>query len=217
MGLTELDAAALRRVRLDRSVRFDEIGLTLVGAGLARWFSANGLDDHQARIRTIVPIGGVIGGDRAALGNRSSFLLIAVPIGEMSVVDRLALVNAEVREAVASGQHRAAAAGLATLGAVRGRRTDTRMFADDRHRFVDLVVSCIPGSRRSMQFDGRDHDITYALLPISRAVRVAVSLADIGGRLSVTLTADQRSLPEIDFVLDGIHRAARELIAAQRA
>ena len=65
-----------------------------------------------------------------------------------------------------------------------------------------------------MRFDGREHDITHALLPISRAVRVAVSLADIGGRLSVTLTADERSLPEVDFVLDGIRRAARELVAA---
>jgi hypothetical protein len=38
-------------------------------------------------------------------------------------------------------------------------------------------------------------------------------MLDVAGRLGVSITADATSLPELDFVLDGMRRTAAELAA----
>ncbi|MEL6890876.1 MAG: wax ester/triacylglycerol synthase domain-containing protein [Actinomycetota bacterium] len=214
VGLAELPSAPLRRLRRDLDLRFDELCLTIVGGALARRFGATDPVEPEARIRTLVPVAGAARRSRSSLGNRASFLLIALPIGPMPIDRRLAIVREEIGEAVASGQHRAAAFGLRALERLpvdpSGRQADA--MAD--RRFVDLVVSCIPGSRRRLRFDGHDHDVTFPLLPVTRTVRVAIGIGDIGGRLGVSIAADDRALPEIDFVLDAMTRATGDLLAA---
>jgi WS/DGAT/MGAT family acyltransferase len=212
VGLTELPSPALRRRRLDEHVRFDELGLTVVGGALGRLFAARGSLEPDARIRTLVPIGG-LSRDAGVLGNRSSYLLIALPVAPMSATARLGIVRDEVQGALRAGQHRAATMSLRALDTLPGESADAiSAFTSDR-RFVDLVVSCIPGPRRRLRLDGVNHDVTFALLPITRHVRIAVGMLDVAGRLGVSITADATSLPELDFVLDGMRRTAAELAA----
>jgi diacylglycerol O-acyltransferase len=159
-----------------------------------------------------VPIGG-LSRDAGVLGNRSSYLLIALPVAPMSATARLGIVRDEVQGALRAGQHRAATMSLRALDTLPGESVDAiSAFTSDR-RFVDLVVSCIPGPRRRLRLDGINHDVTFALLPITRHVRIAVGMLDVAGRLGVSITADATSLPELDFVLDGMRRTAAELAA----
>ena len=219
VSLTEVPASRMRDVRRLAGARFDAIGLTVVGAAVGRLLRARGTlpasgDDGGPRIRTLVPVATSFGGGDARLGNHASFLLLALPIGAMDPRRRLALVAEELDEAITSGQHRAAAMSMRALETAPADVTERiSSFTNDR-RFVDLVVSCVPGSRRPLTFDALAHRITHAILPITEQVRLAVGWSDIAGRSGVAVTSDDGALPEREFFVRALERSADELAGA---
>ncbi len=217
VAFTELDAAALRSVRMRNNVRFDVIGLTITAGAVGRLLTARGESVDDVRIRTLVPVAGAGPGARDALGNRATFLLITVPVGPMTASERLRAVSAEVGDAIASGQHRAVAMSMKALESAPPESSATVSSFTTSRQFVDLVVSCVPGSRRRMTFDGIAHDITYPILPITPRMRVAVGFGDIGGRLGVALTVDEHVMPEVEFFVDAIRRSAADVARVSEA
>jgi hypothetical protein len=211
--LTELDHAGLRAVRRRHQQRFDVVGLTVVAGAMSRLFEARGQSTHGVRLRTLVPVA-QRGARRADLGNRAAFLLVTIPIEPMDPIARLELVADEIAEALASGQHRASAMSMRALETVPPESASAMSSFTAGGHFVDLVVSCVPGVRGALSLDGIPHALTYPILPITDQMRVAVGLADIGGRLGVAVCADDHVLPELDFFTDAIRRSTTALIAA---
>ncbi len=126
----------------------------------------------------------------------------------MAPLERLHRVAEEVADALAAGQHRAAAMSMRALETAPAESASAVSSFTASGHFVDLVVSCVPGSRRMLHFDGIPHDITHPILPITPQMRVAVGFGDIAGRLGVAITADESVLPELDFFADSIVRAS---------
>lgn len=212
--LTELTRLDMRQVRRRLGVRFDALGLAMVGGAVNRLLQARGEVESTRRIRTLVPVALTNAGRRSGLGNRASFLLVALPVGPMSPLSRLELTSDAIDEALESGQHRAATMSMRALETAAAESVAAVQAFSHTGHFVDLVVSAIPGPRRALYFDGIPHDVTFPILPITPQMRVAVGMVDIAGRLGVAITADRNALPEIDFFVEAMLRSGADIAAA---
>ena len=76
---------------------------------------------------------------------------------------------------------------------------------------MDLIVTYVRGPRRPLWLTGLPHVSTHPLMPLGGFVRLMVGAVNLGGRVGLSVTADPVALPEVDFLLDRMERAALSL------
>jgi diacylglycerol O-acyltransferase len=204
---------AIVRCRLDLAkqiahthhVKINDVVLAAVAGGL-RALLANRGENVPLMQRAMVTITHHDQGPGQTLGNKPSWMIVPLPLGEADPMRQLELIATETsacknkaRPEVGSGIFRF----------VAGQRIWYRQFP--RQRSVNLVVSNVPGPPLSLYLAGARLREMFPMMPPMGNLTLVVAALSYAGQLNLTVVGDRECCPDIEVFADGVRRALDDL------
>jgi len=187
----------------------NDVVLAVVAGALHRFLERRGI---QAKtFRTMVPVSTRDESQRMALGNRVSNIFVDLPVGKMDATERLHTISAATKDLKSSH----AAVGATTLMEMGTWAPPTlhalaaRLMS--RGRFINLVVSNVPGPQVPMYMLGARLVATYPMMPLAERCALSIAVTSLTGVMGFGITSDWDSLPDIEYLAEGILVALDEL------
>jgi diacylglycerol O-acyltransferase / wax synthase len=178
--------------------------LRAAGHGLRPRFRAPGQPPVQPRAAEIDPD---LAAQGALPGNRTTGLLLDLPVGPMSLPDRVAAVQAVRQARLRRGDADAAAFVLHSMRLMPPplqRAFARRSFTSKR---FNLIVSIFPGVRRTCYLLGTEVTAVFPVLALASGVGVAVGAMTWGQSLCIGLMTDPDLIPDAALLAGEIEHA----------
>ncbi len=173
---------------------------------LERGEAVRGIDLH-----TLVPVSVRTAAQAGALGNRVSALIVGLPIGEASPRRRYAALVAHTAELKRSHE----VVGAEMLTSFSGFAPATLLQQATRlqwaQRFVNLVVTNVPGPQFPLYFAGAPLREVFPCVPLAPNLAMSVAVVSYAGSLGFGLVGDWDAMPDIDRFGDHLGAAFDEL------
>ena len=219
---TTLDLGDVAKVRRRFGGTINDVLLTCVTAGYRALLIAHGDDPDHAVVRTAVPVNVRDTSRHADNGNHVSALLIELPVSLTDPVERLSAVCQLTQRAKAS--HMAQAAEtltiLADLAPPMAVGSISRLAARVEHRLaqrsITTITTNVPGPPFPLYCLGREMLEELPYLGLTEGVRVSTAILSYNGRISVGVTGDEGSVPDVRVATDAVTRTLAELVTAAR-
>jgi diacylglycerol O-acyltransferase / wax synthase len=146
-------------------------------------------------------------GDGAASGNRTAGVLLDLPVGPMSLAERVTAVRAVRQARLRRGDADAAAFVLRAMNLLPPplQRVIARTAFTSR-RF-SLIVSVFPGTRQRRQLLGAQVTEVFPVLALADGVGLALGAMTWGRSLSIGIMADPALIPDVAVLAAGIRDA----------
>jgi len=187
------------RVRAARStagVGTSTLLIGLVAEALHRFLTERGTPSPSNTVRAMIPRTQRIGAAVEGPGNRTAALRVDLPVGPMTLGERMRRTGDVL--AVALRHHQPVATAAVVAAAARlpvglHRAVARRLY---RSTWLDLIVSVIPGPRTPRWFGSACVEEAYAVLPLAEGVGLAVGIMSWSSLFTVALTWDPVLLPD---------------------
>jgi WS/DGAT/MGAT family acyltransferase len=195
----------------------NDVVLTVVAGGLARWLRSRGVRTEGLELRALVPVSVRTADQQGTLGNQLTAMRGPLPVYIRDPRARLRFV----REAMDGLKESKQAVGAATLAAVNNLAPPTVLAQASRLNFstrlFNLLVTNIPGPQLPLYLLGRElRDLfPVAFLPENHAL--AVAIISYNGAIDFGLLGDYDALPDIDVIAEGIEASLAELLEVARS
>jgi diacylglycerol O-acyltransferase / wax synthase len=237
--LTEVPLDQVKRVRGRLGGTINDVVLTLVAEGVHSLMdcrkAANGAGPTDAgagaagagacgdTLRVMVPVAVRPPGQAAAPGTWTSALSVDVPVGPMRACERLAAIRALTKRAKRSHQPLGATFLMQVVGAWAPAPLHARAarFAY-RGRWFNLIVTTLGGIVTPVHIAGARVEVAYPLMPLASEVGITAAAMTWGDRLTIGLTADAGTIPDLERVAGGVasslerlHQAASDPAASR--
>jgi|SRR5580658_7293666 diacylglycerol O-acyltransferase / wax synthase len=206
-----LDAkTAAARARLLRAGVADLV-LAVAADAIGRLMAGRGQPTVGRRVRAMVPrslrVAGPAGRDSAGPENRTAGVLLDLPIGPMSLAERVAAVRAVRQARLRRGDVDASAFVLRAMNLLPPplQRVIARTAFTSR-RF-SLIVSVFPGTRQPRQLLGAQVTDVFPVLALADGVGLALGAMTWGQSLSIGIMADPALIPDAALLAAGIRDA----------
>lgn len=211
--------ANVKEIRTAFGGTVNDVALSVTARGLRDML----LSRHQAvegpNVRALVPVSARDSGDApVTYDNRIAAMLVDLPVNLPTSLERLAAVKARAAAGKHSGQPEAAMAMQSVLEATPAPivSLSTRLAPRLPQRFVQAVVTNVPGPREPLYACGRRLLEVTPLVPIANSVRVGVAVFSYAGTVIFGVTGDDDSSVAVDVVAHGIEVEIAELCALAR-
>lgn len=147
------------------------------------------------------------GGHEAGAGNRTAGVMLDLPVGPMSLAERVAAVRAVRQAQLRRGDADAAAFVLHAMNLLPSplQRAIARTAFTSR-RF-GLIVSVFPGTRQRRQLLGAQVTEVFPVLALADGVGLALGAMTWGRSLSIGIMADPALIPDVTVLAAGIRDA----------
>jgi diacylglycerol O-acyltransferase len=189
----------------------NDVVLAVVAGGLHRLLEGRGIETRGMELRTMVPVSTRTESERMQLGNRVTTLFADLPAGPMSEVDRLHAMT--VRTGDLKSSHKALGAqalvGLGTWAPPTLHALAARLMSGAR--FLNLVVSNVPGPQVPTFFNGARVMAHYPLMPLSEDSALSVAVTSLSGVMAFGLTGEWDALPDVEELGHGMLATLDEL------
>jgi WS/DGAT/MGAT family acyltransferase len=218
----ELVSISLPRVKAIKNAlggTVNDVALTAVGEGIHAFLEHRGEaipDDLMYRV--LVPVSLRSEEEKSSLGNRVSAMFLDMPVGRMAARRRLQLVQRSMgalkdkHQSAAWGQVLELAARVpALLHSIAGRGP----YANQR--FINMVISNVPGVQIPAYAGGARLLEAYPLLPVAANLAVIVCVASYDGGLYFGVVGDYDGFPDLDVLAAGIEGGVENLERAAGA
>jgi diacylglycerol O-acyltransferase / wax synthase len=213
LAVARAHLADVKAVERNCGATVNDVVLAAVAGGLRRLLEARGEEPPAAGLRAMVPVNVRPGEQAADLGNQISSLFVALPVDEPTAAGRLARVQAATAALKAGRQSEGARALLevadrlppALDGALSTSLFGTRLF--------NLTVTNVPGPPAELRAFGSPLREVMPLVPLAAEHAVGVAVFSYDGRLTFTVNADARAVPDAEEVALGIEADLAELAA----
>ena len=86
-----------------------------------------------------------------------------------------------------------------------------------RSRFINLVVSNVPGPQIPMYIGGARLLAQYPIMPIASNMGLSIAVTSLAGTMAFGITADWDTLPDIERLAQGMDEAILDLKKAAGA
>lgn len=190
----------------------NDVVLAAYGEAIDTFLEHRNEPHAEETYRVMVPVSVRTQQERGALGNKVAAMFVDLPVGPMPARRRLQAITRtmgdlkEKRQALAA-EALTALAGLApaTLHGLAGRLE----FANQR--FVNTVLSNVPGPQFALYSGGARLLETYPLLPLTANVAVVTCVTSYNGNLYFGVIGDYDAIPDVDVIGDGIRRGIDRL------
>jgi WS/DGAT/MGAT family acyltransferase len=193
-----------------------DVLLTAAATAAGSWHRAEGHRDVE-QLLTLAPINLRARADQglaAGVGNRTTGIMVPLPIAAMGPLERFAEVRRRVEERKTHPSVEAfptIAAAMATLPRLVYRRIAYRASSE-----VDLIVTNVPGVMTPRFIAGAEIVAAYPFAPVSPHCPVSIALYGYHGSLYVGLDADATAMPDLGAFEQMVADALESLVAATR-
>jgi diacylglycerol O-acyltransferase len=218
--LTEVPLDQVKRIRGKLGGTINDIVLTLVAEGVHSLLEECRAREETPRcergddetLRVMVPVAVRPPGQAAAPGTWTSALSVDVPVGPMRACDRLAAVRALTKRAKRSHQPLGASFLMQVVGAWAPAPLHARAarFAY-RGRWFNLIVTTLGGIVTPVHIAGVRVEVAYPLMPLACEVGITAAAMTWGDRLTIGLTADAASVPDLERVSEALLQSMERL------
>jgi diacylglycerol O-acyltransferase / wax synthase len=211
--LTEMPLEHVKRIRGRLGGTINDIVLTLIAEGLHGLLELRG--ERAATMRVMVPVAVRPPGEAAAPGTWTSALSLDLPLAEMPPTERLAAVRALTKRAKRSHQALGATFVMQVVGAWAPAPLHARAarFAY-RGCWFNLIVTTLRGVASPVDLAGARVVVAYPLMPLAEDVGVTAAALTWGDRLTIGITADEGTVPDLELVSSALLDAAERLYRA---
>jgi WS/DGAT/MGAT family acyltransferase len=207
----ELDFEPLRAVKRRLGGKMIDVLLTGVAGAMGRWHRAHGHRD-VTDLLTLVPINlraPAELGLAAALGNRTTAVMVRLPIAEPDPVERFR----QIRERVEARKASPSVQMVPTLAhLISGTpRWLYRRFSLQLAGSIDLIVTNVPGIPVPRYVAGAEITAGYPIAPTAPHTPVSIALYGYRGRLFVGLDADGTAMTDLEAFQGMLRESFAEL------
>lgn len=216
-AFAEASVADFKAVKNALGGTVNDVVLAVVAGSLHRFLEGRDIDTEGLTLRAMVPVSTRDDSQRMLFGNKISNIFVALPVGPMEPQDRLRAITATTKDLKASHQAVGASALMnigtwapPTLHALAARLAS-------RGRFVNLVVSNVPGPQVPLYFDGARLVAAYPMMPLGESMALSIAVTSFGGVMGFGLTSDWDTMPDIDALRDGLLTSLEDLKKAAEA
>ena len=195
--------------------KVNDVVLAAAAGGLRALLLHRAEEPPAAGLRAMVPVNVRDAAESLAMGNRISSLFVELPVAEPDPVVRYRRTVAATSERKERGQ---AGGGEALLDV-------TALLPPALHslvarmlyspRLFNITITNVPGPQFPLYALGSRLEAAYPLVPLASDHAVGIAALSYDGQIYLGLNADERAMPDLDVLTDGIERAFREL--AERA
>lgn len=175
----------------------NDVVLSVCADALGKLFRSRGEPTEARGLKVMVPVSVRSDADRMSLGNDITAVFVELPIGKMPPFDRLKLIHDQMSD-VKDEQKALAADYLvnvtrwtpATLHALAAR-------VASRARFMNLVITNVPGPQQPLYSCGVKMLEPYAVIPLAATQSLAIGVTSYNGGIFFGLSADRDSNPDL--------------------
>lgn len=194
----------------------NDVVLVAVTGALRALFLARGEAVTGVELHTLVPVSVRSPGEAGELGNRVSALVVALPLGEKDPRRRLAAVIERMAELKKS--HEVVGAEMLTRFSGFAPATLLQQAArlQSAQRFVNLVVTNVPGPQLPLFLLGARLLEVYPCVPLAPNLAMSVAVVSYDGALGFGLMGDWDAMADLAELGAHLERAFGELEALAR-
>ena len=198
----DAELATLQGVKASLGGTVNDAVLAVVAGALGRFLRHRGVETDGLLLRALVPVL-VRGSSHAdALGNEVAPMWVQLPVGIEDPVRQ----HAVIRDATAGAEDAPAAVGARTLTDLAGFAPPTIMSQaarlQQRQRFLNLVVTNVPGPQQPLHLLGRRLRGLYPVVPLAGRQALGVAVCSYDGRLGFGLLGDYDAMADLDILAD---------------
>jgi WS/DGAT/MGAT family acyltransferase len=203
---------AVRAAGVPAGATVNDVVLTAVAGGLRDLFLGRGEEMPTTRtVRALVPVSLRGSSESMALGNRVGALVVSLPVGLIDADDRLAAVVAATRALKASTE--ATTTDVLLHAADLLPQVVARLIQRGVHHqpIVNVVVTNVPGPPFPLYALGARMLDAIPVVPLGGNMSLEVAILSYDGALTLSVTSDRASCPDVDVFVDGVAAAFKAL------
>jgi len=192
----------------------NDVVLAVVSGALRRHLQRRGTSTDGMELKAFVPVSVRSDEERGQTGNRVSGMIAPLPVWSADPVERLRTISAAMEDVKASGQ----AVGAQALTELGGFAPPNLMSQAarliTRQRFVNLVVTNVPGPQFPLSLADRELLDIFPMVPLGGNLTMGVAIVSYNGTMDFGLVGDFGALADLDDLADDLAAAMDELRAA---
>ena len=213
-AMMEAPVSSFRDVKNALGGTVNDVVLATVAGALHRLLRYRREPTRERFLRAMVPVSVRSRGQKDAGGNRVSSWLVDLPVGPMGAKRRLSVIRTITQELKESKQALGAEfimnIGMWAPPTIHGMAA--RLAA--RGRFINLVVSNVPGPQIPLYIAGARLMASYPIMPIAENMGLSIACTSLSGTMAFGLTADWDTLPDIEYLAAAMDESLSELLKA---
>jgi diacylglycerol O-acyltransferase len=200
----------VKRIKDELGVKVNDVVLAAVARALRRHLLRRG-EDQVEELHAFVPVSVRGEGQGGDLGNQVAGLIVPLPIACQDPIDCVRQIAEATSQAKGSGQALGAQVltGLAGFAPPTLLNQGARLVA--RQRFVNLVVTNVPGPQHAMHMQDRELKDFFPLVPLGKNLALNIAVLSYNGTLCFGLVGDFDAVPDLHDLAGDLTEAIREL------
>jgi len=195
----------------------NDVVLAGVAGGLQRLFAHRGDDVAGMRLRVMIPVSVRADDQRGALGNKVSAMFVSLPVDKIPPGERLAAISEQTRHLKDRQQAVSADFLINMSDYVAPTLMSLAARVVHRQRFLNLVVTNVPGPQFPLYLMGARLLEAYPIVPLTRNLTVVVGILSYDGTLHFGLWGDRDAAADLEVFASGIEDAFSELYKMAKA
>ncbi|QBS45358.1 wax ester/triacylglycerol synthase family O-acyltransferase [Nocardia sp. CS682] len=209
---------AVREIGAVFGATVNDVVLAAVAAAFRALLLARGEEPTADKVRILAPVSVRPADAKYVLDNRVSATLPLLPIESADLVQQLGIVHSRMSAHKASGEASAANSmlSLARLLPFASIAWTVRLVSRFPQHGISGLATNVPGPRRRLYLHGHEVLEILAYAPIAMRVRTGIAILSYSDQLTLGITGDFDSTPDLHLVAGWIQDAIDELLARAR-
>jgi diacylglycerol O-acyltransferase len=216
-AMAEVPVADARAVKNALGGTVNDVVLAAVTGALRSQLKRRGERVRGLSLRALVPVSTRDPSQRSPLGNEVSMFFVDLPVGVADPARRLHRLTAATKELKSSHQ---AVAATALINSAQWAPPTLHGLAArllTRQRWVNLIVSNVPGPQVPLYLGGARLLVTYPVMPLGETVALSAAVTSLSGTMGFGFTGDWDAVPDVDVLAEGLVEAMDDLKKAAGA
>jgi len=194
----------------------NDVVLAVVAGALGSHLRARGEETAGLELQVFVPVA-LRGSSGSEAGNEVSGLRVPLPVGMTDPIERFERINAAMQELKDSAEVVAGSTVIELSGLAPPAVGDRLSQIGDVQRYVNLVVTNVPGPPSTLYLLGRELEAVFPLVPLGANLGLGVAIVSYAGGIFFGFTSDPDIVPDVDELPSLLHGALEELAEAAGA
>jgi diacylglycerol O-acyltransferase / wax synthase len=209
--IVRTDLSRIKAVRARFQCTVNDVVLATVAGAMRRLMLSRGESVAGVALRTMVPVSFRTESERNTYGNKVSWVVADLPVGEENPEERVRRVHDSMAYLKQSKQaigadfwFKMSEYAPPTVLALAGRAVAFQ-------RMSNLIVTNIPGPQMPLYFQGAEMLEAFPVVPIAGVTSLGIAVLSYNGKVNFGLNADFSLFPDLEVLAKAITESLDEL------